>query len=302
MARRSVREPQPKPLGAKDIRHTKLSRFLEDRVIKSLEDAYIRTKSDACKGIEKSSAIYVRQLSNIDKLHQVKQRMIRRYAELQYPKEFPARSKCVLLFQEMDGVEVILFGMYLYEYGHRCPLPNQRCVYVSYLDSVYYFRPRQYRTMVYHEMLIAYLAHVKQRGFHTAHIWACPPCKGDDYIFFCHPEDQKTPKDDRLRSWYVSLLEKAKGEGIVTHITNLWDEHFDSEQDATVVPYFEGDYWPGEAENVIKVLEEEANEKSDAKVRKSGNSAKSKAKGRTSRGLRSDGSMEVGCQDRKSVV
>jgi len=185
MARRSNCKPQPKPLGAKDIRHTKLSGFLEDRVIKSLEDCYARTKSDACgRGIEKSSTIYVRQLSNIDKLHQVKQRMIQRYTEHQYPKEFPARSKCVLLFQEMDGVEVILFGMYLYEYGHRCPLPNQRCVYVSYLDSVYYFRPRQYRTMVYHEMLIAYLAHVKQRGFHTAHIWACPPCKGDDYIFF----------------------------------------------------------------------------------------------------------------------
>jgi E1A/CREB-binding protein len=298
MARRNAREPQPKPLGAKDIRHTKLSRFLEDRVIKCLEDAYVRIKNDGhSKGVERSSAVYVRQLSNIDKMHQVKQRMIRRYAELKYPQEFPARSKCVLLFQEMDGVEVILFGMYLYEYGHRCPLPNQRCVYVSYLDSVYYFRPRQYRTMVYHEMLIAYLAHVKQRGFHTAHIWACPPCKGDDYIFFCHPEDQKTPKDDRLRSWYVSLLEKAKGEGIVTHITNLWDEHFNSEHDATIVPYFEGDYWPGEAENVVKVLEEEANERNDARARKNGNSAKLKAKSRTSRGLRSDGSVEEGCQD-----
>lgn len=292
MARRNAREPQSKPLGAKDIRHTKLSRFLEDRVIKSLDDAYI-----SGKGTERSSAIYVRQLSNIDKLHQVKRRMLRRYAELEYAREFPARSKCVLLFQEMDGVEVILFGMYLYEYGHRCPLPNQRCVYVSYLDSVYYFRPRQYRTMVYHEMLIAYLAHVKQRGFHTAHIWACPPCKGDDYIFFCHPEDQKTPKDDRLRSWYVSLLQKAKEEGIVTHITNLWDEHFKSVCDATIVPYFEGDYWPGEAENVIKLLDEEANERSDAKVRKHANSVKSKAKSRPSRALRSDGSVDEEGQD-----
>jgi len=291
MARRSSREPQPKPLGAKDIRHTKMSRFLEDRVTKSLEDAYGGSQEDH-RLTERSPAIFVRQLSNIDKMHQTKPRMLRRYADLRYPREFPARSKCVLLFQEMDGVDVILFGMYLYEYGHKSPQPNQRCVYVSYLDSVYYFRPRQYRTMVYHEMLIAYLAHVKQRGFHTAHIWACPPCKGDDYIFFCHPEDQKTPKDDRLRSWYITLLEKAKEEGIVTHITNLWDEHFKSDHDAALVPYFEGDYWPGEAENVIKALEDEANERNDIKSRKAGSSAKSKAKGRTTRGLRSDGSIE----------
>ena len=78
----------------------------------------------------------------------------------------------------------------------------------------------------------------------------------------------------------------------MTHITNLWNEHFKSDHDATVVPYFEGDYWPGEAENVIKVLEDEASERNDFKVRKATNTAKSKAKGRVARGLRSDGSVE----------
>jgi len=230
--------------------------------------------------------------------------MLRRYASKGYAREFSVRSKCVLLFQEMDGVDVILFGMYLYEYGHGSAPPNQRRVYVSYLDSVYYFQPRRLRTLVYHEMLIAYLANIKQRGFHTAHIWACPPCKGDDYIFFCHPEDQKTPKDDRLRAWYLTLLEKAKDEGIVTHITNLWDEHFrgqssPAQPDATSVPYFEGDYWPGEAENVIKALEDEEVERSNASARKSVAATKSKAKGagRGARQTRSDGLALDGIQD-----
>lgn len=297
MARRGKREPQPRPLGAKDIRHTKLSRFLEDRVVKALRDAQtrnvmIREKATALP--DKAALIYVRQLSNIDKQHQVKSNFLQRYQDKKYPREFPMRSKCILLFQEMDGVDVILFGMYLYEYGHKCPQPNNRRVYVSYLDSVYYFRPREHRTLVYHEMLIAYLAHTKERGFHTAHIWACPPCKGDDYIFFCHPEDQKTPKDDRLRSWYITLLEKAKSEGVVTRITNLWNENFKEDFDITQIPYFEGDYWPGEAENVAKILEDEANERSDSKSRKAGTITKSKVKqkGRNQRGLRSDGSLE----------
>ena len=71
-----------------------------------------------------------------------------------FPAEFPAKSKCVCLFQNIDGQDVILFAMYVYEYGHKCPAPNQRRVYISYLDSVHFLRPRQYRTLIYHEIII----------------------------------------------------------------------------------------------------------------------------------------------------
>merc|ERR1719230_2251783 len=101
--------------------------------------------------------IHIKQVSNIkDKQHNVRARMYERYKEKGFPKEFPVTSKCIVLFEEIDGVDVILFGMYLYEYGHTAPQPNHRRVYVSYLDSVHYFRPRAYRTLCYHEMLLAY--------------------------------------------------------------------------------------------------------------------------------------------------
>lgn len=34
------------------------------------------------------------------------------------------------------------------------------------------------RTLVYHELLIAYLAYVRRRGYERMFIWACPPLQG----------------------------------------------------------------------------------------------------------------------------
>ncbi len=90
-----------------------------------------------------------------------------------------------------------------------------RRVYISYLDSVHYFRPEDQRTALYYELLIGYLEYVKQLGFTYAHIWACPPKKGDDYIFYCHPVEQRVPGPERLQEWYKKMLDIAKLKGVV---------------------------------------------------------------------------------------
>ena len=71
--------------------------------------------------------------------------------------------------------------------------------------------------------------------------------QGDDYILYCHPSRQKTPRSDRLREWYLSLLRTAKEQGAVTHLSNLYDTFFEGGRDhrdrasATLMPYFEGE-------------------------------------------------------------
>lgn len=175
-----------------------------------------------------------------------------------YPDTFPYRDKAIIMFQKIDGLDICFFGMYIQEYGDDCSPPNKRCVYISYLDSVQYFRPRALRTPIYHELICAYMKYVKMRGFCKMYIWACPPQQGgEDYILYCHPPHQKTPKSDRLRAWYHRVIDLAMQRGIAVDRSNLYVEHMLDEPDVEKMPSFAGDYWIGLAEDKLKELEEE---------------------------------------------
>jgi len=287
--------PPPRPACAADLPRTKLSEFIENHVKKKIEKRQRKvseersrteniTVEEALKLTEaEGGPVTIRQVTSMDRKLDVRERMRKRYAHKKYPEEFPYRCKCLLVFQEIDAVDVVLFALYLYEHGEEVPLPNKRTVYISYLDNVHYMRPRKIRTYVYHEILISYLDYARQRGFSTVHIWACPPLKGDDYIFYAKPEDQKTPRDSRLRQWYIDMLVECQNRGIVGKMTNMYDLYFANESiDATAVPYHDGDYFQGEAENVIKMLEDDGGKKNGTtKKKKQKNQSKSKNRGGT---------------------
>jgi hypothetical protein len=79
-----------------------------------------------------------------------------------------------------------------------------------------------------------------------------------------------------LQAWYHQLLEKAKSSGVAISTTTLYHEYFEeggadstkTEQQRlpTCLPYFEGDYIPGEIENILETIDEKENQSSVQKL------------------------------------
>ncbi|XP_020529432.1 probable histone acetyltransferase HAC-like 1 [Amborella trichopoda] len=254
--------PQSDLHSAKDLPTTILSDHLEQRLLRQLNwEREERAKVLGRNFYEVPGAkdLVVRVFLSVDKKLQVNQRFLEIVNDESYSSEFPYKSKAILLFQKKEGVDVCLFCMYVQEYGSECPYPNNRRVCLPYVDSVKYFQPaiksitgEALRTFVYHEILVGYLEYCKRRGFMSCHIWVCPT-KGDDYILYCHPEIQKTPK--------------ATDKDIVVEHTNMYEQFFvrTGEKKAKVtltsVPYFDGDYFSRRAEYIIANIDKEDGEK-----------------------------------------
>ena len=249
--------PKPKPRTASDLPRTCFSDFLEKRVAKRV---YQARKKEAKRrnvrwiDVPKPGKITIRVVSCLDKEHYAHMELEKLYSESHgYPKAFPFRQKCVLVFEHQDGVDMLIFALFIQSYGADCPPPNTRSIYIAYLDSVKkFFKVKFIRSLVYQEILISTLHYERKRGIVKAAIWSCAPADGDDYIFHCHPADEKYPKAERLVQWYLRLLDDARREGVVISITEMYKEYFGRVSDITKIPTYDVDFWPTRAGNLLK--------------------------------------------------
>ncbi|XP_006825042.2 CREB-binding protein-like [Saccoglossus kowalevskii] len=248
----------------------KENKFCSKRLATSLLGTHIENRVNRFLRERQAGAgeVTIRVVSSTDKSVEVKPGMKARFVDSgELPASFNYRAKALFAFEEIDGVDVCFFGMHVQEYGSDCPQPNSSRVYISYLDSVHFFRPSHFRTAVYHEILIGYLDYVKKQGFEQAHIWACPPSEGDDYIFHCHPPEQKIPKPKRLQEWYKKMLDKAVSDKVVLDFKDILRQaNDDNLTSAKELPYFEGDFWPNVLEESIKELDQEEEERKMAEA------------------------------------
>lgn len=251
----------PDRLTADSLPETAMSRFIQQKV----QD---RMKQDECPNAEKT--VSIRVISDCSRFFEVPE-VVRRHFKMQVdgyegapPTQVGYRSKAIALFQRIDGLDVCIFCMYVQEYDGNDiyadrDMPGSstgsKRVYIAYLDSVEHFRPRSSRTEVYHEILVAYLASARERGYESAHIWACPPVRGNSFVFWNHPSSQRTPTRERLISWYHGAISRAISCGIVTDVKSLYESSFEnsgtagggSTEHSVCPPLLDGDFWIEEA-------------------------------------------------------
>ncbi|XP_037026644.1 CREB-binding protein-like [Bradysia coprophila] len=262
------------PFRAKNLPVTQLDGHIEARV----NDFLKQHNFDGGR-------VYIRMLLNVDRNVIVMPAMRSLFVESgELSASFPYRSKAIFAFQEINGLDVCFFGMYVQEYGSECPEPNTRRVYVEFLDSVNLFQPKRFKTDVYREILLGYIDFAKQLGYAWLHIWACPPPLGENYIFSQHPTDQKVPDSVRLQRWYTKILRKGKSEQIVEDYKNILQQYKDDvslqrkENSAVVarLPYFDDDYWPYFFEETVEKMDEEAKVASSKRKRRYNGKRKTK--------------------------
>jgi len=211
----NIAHPWPRDCRAETLPKTRMGAFLEERVhakLRSMDHHSVCASITVRVVCAHDQAVAVHPL--------VREHFTSRDGQV-FPTEMKYRSKAICLFQKLDGFDVCLFSMFVQEYGDECAPPSRRCVYIAYIDSVSYFRPRVARTAVYHELVSAYFEYVRRRGFNTANIWSAPPQRGNTYIFWCHPPHQRTPGRERLCAWYHDLLEQALQDRKIIRVTKL---------------------------------------------------------------------------------
>ncbi|KAK9105605.1 hypothetical protein Scep_022449 [Stephania cephalantha] len=194
----------------------------------------------------------------------------RLFASLEQERRERAEALGKSTTEKIEQVDVIVFAMFAQEYGPECDYPNKDSVYISYIDSVKHLRPQiktvhgeALRTFVFHELLIGYMDYCKRQGLAKCHIWICPPKKKEDYILYCHPDDQNIPTSEKLQNWYQFMIEKAiKGKVAVAFSylhEHFYGPHSENKMTATNLPFFEGGFFQSITDKVIdfiKKLEE----------------------------------------------
>ena len=243
------------PYAAESLPSCDLSQHIERGIRQCLS-----TVADSDASVEKTSlnSFSVRVLSNESITYIVGKETTKRIPQI--PKAFPLKRKCLALFCKIEGVDVLVFCVFVDEYDQTGPKQNSGRIFLTFLESIPFLKERSYRMTIYSTFLIEYFRYMKEIGFRSIHIWACPPPQNQS-LFNCPSTLFNGLTNETLYNWFSNILNKAKEENVVVDFETLHDEVFGSMNgsdisdvfETSLVPILEHDYLSGQIEELCSI-------------------------------------------------
>jgi len=130
---------------------------------------------------------------------------------------YPFHAKTILAFHELDGVDVVIFGMFVHEFGADAPAPAAGRVSIECIDSVPLHESERSdeRQKLLSAIVHSYLRYIRAQGFTHLHLRVPPPSAENSHIFAPRSLAVRLEATIRMGQWFKRLLEGAKSEGIV---------------------------------------------------------------------------------------
>ena len=131
----------------------------------------------------------------------------------------PYRRKMISLFLSSPGVgEILIFVMYVKEYGSDCPSECASQAWIECVDSTPLYEGHEdgkQRQDILTATMLGYLEWAKLRGFREA--WLKSPAPADDrqYIFAYRSLNVRVRTSSHFSTWYQRLLAKGMASGVV---------------------------------------------------------------------------------------
>ena len=157
-------------------------------------------------------------------------------------RQFPYRFKTVFTFQKVaGGGEVMLFGMYIHEFGAESFHANQGRAYVQCLDStpLYGDEKGRERQELLTAIICGYFEFARSAGFDSVHLHVPPPTDNNAFIFSNRSLRVRLRACIHLADWYHRLLETALCDQVITG--------FQSARDCTEIDFPTSVFDPEEA-------------------------------------------------------
>uniref|UniRef100_A0A1I7V3S1 histone acetyltransferase n=1 Tax=Caenorhabditis tropicalis TaxID=1561998 RepID=A0A1I7V3S1_9PELO len=121
-----------------------------------------------------------------------------------------SNQRTILAFYQKDGRDILVLAMLAKEYGVGCAVHSGKVV-LDMLDTVQFIDPPSSRSKIYRRIIDSYFSYTKSIGFRRVHWWAANPRNQEhDYLFNCHPENQKYAELDKLCNWYKKLVSESE--------------------------------------------------------------------------------------------